>query len=296
MKNNRLLLAALILAGATQTTLAQDIVPQQSQAQSVSQQQQAQVYLLPPQPNTYNEEASDDLEATVQCDFVSHYMWRGTDMGGISIQPTASIGWRGLSLSFFGNTGLDKEDAEEIDVTLGYERDFGEFTLNAGLTDYWTSGMDYNKLDRYFFFEQAESAHQLEANIGVTWNNISLQAYTMVWGNDFKYQNQRDAEFRVNGKHAFSTFIELGYPFYAAGLDWDVKAGVTPFESACTFNEDGVKEYYYADKTAWVMASVRATKNFELGDVKMPVFAELHTNPHTRQAHFLIGFSVIPFR
>lgn len=288
MKTNRLLLAALLMAGTAQTTFAQDYMPQSPQNQT------GILQMLPPSED--DEMSEDDLKATVQCDFVSHYMWRGTDMGGISIQPTASIGWRGLSLSLSGNTGFDKDDPEEIDLILAYERDFGEFTLNAGLTDYWASGLDYEQLDRYFFFEEAECGHQLELNIGGSWRGISLQANTMIWGNDFKYDNFRDTEFRLNGKHAFSTYIELGYPFYAAGLDWDLKAGVTPFESACNVLEDGKKDYFYADKTAWVMASIRATKNFELGDIKMPVFAELHANPHNRSANFLIGLSVIPFR
>ena len=288
MKTNRLLLAALLMAGTTQTTFAQDYLPQAPQNQTGTLQ------MLPPLED--DETSEDGVEATVQCDFVSHYMRRGTDMGGISIQPTVSIGWRGLSLSLFGSTGLDKEDSEEIDLTLGYERDFGEFGFNIGVTDYWTSGMDYGKLDRYFFFEEAESAHQLEANIGFRLPWFYIQGYTMVWGNDFKYQSHLDAEFRLNGKHAYSTYIELGVPFYMAGLDWDVKAGVTPFESACYVNGNEQKEHFYADKAACVMASVRATKNFEFGDMKVPIFAELHTNPYTQRANFLIGLSVIPFR
>ena len=184
MKTNRLLLAALLMAGTTQTTFAQDYLPQAPQNQTGTLQ------MLPPLED--DETSEDGVEATVQCDFVSHYMWRGTDMGGISIQPTVSIGWRGLSLSLFGSTGLDKEDSEEIDLTLGYERDFGEFGFNIGVTDYWTSGMDYGKLDRYFFFEEAESAHQLEANIGFRLPWFYIQGYTMVWGNDFKYQSHLD--------------------------------------------------------------------------------------------------------
>ena len=81
-----------------------------------------------------------------------------------------------------------------------------------------------------------------------------------------------------------------------AGLDWDIKAGVTPFKSACTRDIREDPTYYYADKLAFVMASARATKNFELGDMKVPVFAEFHANPYTQKAFFLVGISVIPFK
>lgn len=236
--------------------------------------------------------AQDELEANVQVDFVSKYMWRGQELGHISIQPMAGLSWRGLGFSVSGSTGLDKDDSDEIDVTLGYE--YSGF--NVGLTDYWTSGQDYDGRDRYFFFDKAESAHQLEANIGYSCQWFSLQAYTFVWGNDFKYDTYRDSKYRVNGKRAFSTYIELGIPFYMAGLDWDIKAGVTPFKSACTRDIREDSTYYYADKLAFVMASARATKNFELGDMKVPVFAEFHANPYTQKAFFLVGISVIPFK
>ena len=46
----------------------------------------------------------------------------------------------------------------------------------------------------------------------------------MVYGNDYK----------IDGSRAFSTYIELSVPFRAGGLDWDVRAGITPMESAGT--------------------------------------------------------------
>ena len=44
----------------------------------------------------------------------------------------------------------------------------------------------------------------------------------MFWGNDHK----------INGDRAYSTYVELSVPFRAGGLDWDVRAGITPMESA----------------------------------------------------------------
>ena len=43
--------------------------------------------------------AQDKVEASVGADFVSGYIWRGQDLGGVSIQPTLSVSYKGFSLS-----------------------------------------------------------------------------------------------------------------------------------------------------------------------------------------------------
>ena len=209
------------------------------------------------------QEDDNDFKAHVQADFISHYMWRGTDMGGISIQPELGISWRGFSLGVFGNAGFDKDDIKELDITLGYENS----GFNIGITDYWASGTDPE--DRYFFYKDKETAHQWEANIGYTCKYGSIQAYTMFAGNDYK----------ANGDRAYSTYVELSVPFRLGNLDWDARVGITPKESA---------EY---EKFTCNMASLRATKSFEFKHLELPVFAELHANPYLQKAQFLVGVS-----
>ena len=236
------------------------------------------------------QEDDNDFKAHVQADFISHYMWRGTDMGGISIQPELGVSWKGLSLSAFGNAGLDKEDTKELDITLGYEYK----GFNIGVTDYWASGVDEE--DRYFYYKEGMTPHQLEANIGYTCKYGSIQAYTMFWGNDYK----------INGDRAYSTFIELSIPFRLGGLDWNARVGVTPMESAgyvTTHTEQGIlKEltiedyhYFYSEGFTCNMASLRATKKLEYKHLEIPVFAEIHTNPYLLKANFLVGVSLKVF-
>lgn len=239
--------------------------------------------------------AQDSVEPEVSIDFLSHYMWRGTDKGGITIMPAAKLSWKGASVGLTGTTGIESKDPKEINIALGYK--FGMF--NVGITDYWTSGKDLMGNDVYFEWDSAKNGHQLEANFGVDFGFMTLQAYTIFWGNDFRYETLADTENRTNGKRAFSTYIEARFPFYWKGIDWDVCAGVTPFKSACYIESDGEmlhKNYFYADKPAIVMASVRATKRMEVGEVKTPIFAELHTNPFLKHANFLIGISIQPFK
>ena len=88
----------------------------------------------------FTAKAQDKVEASVGADFVSNYIWRGTDCGGVSIQPSMGVSYKGLSLTAWGSVGIDKEDAREIDLTLGYNT--GGFSVSV--TDYWFS---YHKED-----------------------------------------------------------------------------------------------------------------------------------------------------
>ena len=85
-------------------------------------------------------EAQDTLETTIGTDFVSQYVWRGQDLGGVSVQPALGLGYKGLSLSAWGSAGLSNPaDTREFDLTLAYT--IGGF--NIGVTDYWfNAGLD----------------------------------------------------------------------------------------------------------------------------------------------------------
>ena len=65
--------------------------------------------------------AQEKVETTICGDAVSSYIWRGQDLGDVSLQPTLSIGYKGLSLTAWGSVGLsDPSDTKEFDLTLGY--------------------------------------------------------------------------------------------------------------------------------------------------------------------------------
>ena len=50
--------------------------------------------------------AQDKVEASVGADLVSGYIWRGQDLGNVSIQPSLSIAYKGFSLSAWGSVGF----------------------------------------------------------------------------------------------------------------------------------------------------------------------------------------------
>ena len=123
-------------------------------------------------------QAGEKVEASVGADLVSRYVWRGQDLGGVSVQPTIELGWNGLSLSAWGSVGFTREDTEEIDLTLGYER--GGFSVSV--TDYWT-----NEGSGYFHYGARSTSHVFEA--GIDWN---VEAGAVPWATD--YYNATDEE------------------------------------------------------------------------------------------------------
>ena len=222
-------------------------------------------------------------QAEAQVDLVSKYMWRGMEKGGISLQPMAKVSWEGVYAKLFGSKGFQAGDAEELDLSLGYEFPFG---LNIGVNDYWQTGIEPR--DLYFAYDKATTGHRLEGNIGYSCRYGSIQAYCIFYGHDTK----------IDGSQAYSTYVELTVPFRLGGLDWTVKAGLTPMESAgeaipdySTLTE--THNYFYAEGPACVMAALRATKEIRLrGGITIPVFAELHTNPYLQTAHIMGGVGI----
>ena len=161
------------------------------------------------------------------------------------------------------------------------------------MIDYWTADVDPR--NRYFYFGgETECPHQLEANIGYSCEYGSLQAYTMFYGNDYK----------IDGKRAYSTYIELNVPFRLGGLQWDACVGVTPFESAGTTYEEEYQtasgktkthtrgDWMYGESFTCNMASLRATKELEFKHFNVPVFVELHTNPYLQRANIVLGVAI----
>ena len=77
--------------------------------------------------------AQDKVESNISADFVNEYIWRGQDLGNVSIQPSASVAYKGFSIGAWGNVGIDKTDTKEFDLTAAYSVS----GFNIGVTDYW---------------------------------------------------------------------------------------------------------------------------------------------------------------
>ena len=216
--------------------------------------------------------AQDKIETTIGTDIVSQYIWRGQDLGSVSVQPTLGIGYKGLSLSAWGNVGLsDPADTKELDLTLGYAT--GGF--NIGITDYWTNdGGD--PAARYFRYNAHGTNHVFEANIGYDFGLANVQWYTNFAGND---------GVNKDGKRAYSSYIAVVVPFCLAAIDWTATAGAVPFATT-SYNTTGF---------AVTDLSLRATKDIKVSDTfKIPIFGQVTANPCSQKAYLVFGLTLQP--
>ena len=101
--------------------------------------------------------AQEHVEADLGADLVSGYLWRGQDLGNVSIQPSVSVSYKGFWVGAWGSVGLDKDDTKEIDLTVGYAA--GGFSVSV--TDYWTDGGA-----GYFHYGARNTRHVFEAQLG----------------------------------------------------------------------------------------------------------------------------------
>ena len=216
--------------------------------------------------------AQDELETTMGADVVSNYVWRGQDLGSVSLQPTLGVGWRGLSLAAWGNVGLsDPDDTKEIDLTLGYTLG----GLNIGITDYWVSKDGLDPQGRYFKYDAHGTNHVFEANIGYDFGFASLQWFTNFSGNDYK----------DDGKRAYSSYVEASVPFKLATVDWTATAGAVP----------AATDYYGTTGFAVTNLSLKATKDIKVTDAfSIPVFAQFVGNPCSQKAYLVFGLTLQP--
>lgn len=214
--------------------------------------------------------AQDKVETTVSADVVNQYIWRGQDLGDVGLQPTLGLGYKGLTLTAWGNVGLtDATDTKEFDLTAAYST--GGF--NIGVTDYWFNTPN----DRYFCYASHKTSHVFEANIGYNFGPAAIQWYTNFAGND---------GLNKDGDRAYSSYVELSAPFKLGGCDWTAAIGAVPY--ATSF-------YSEAGGFAVTNISLKATKAIKVTDTfSIPVFAGVAANPSNEKAYLLFGFTLRP--
>ena len=212
--------------------------------------------------------AQDEVETTIGADIVSQYIWRGQELGDVSLQPTLGIAYKGLSLTAWGSVGLsNKDNTKEFDLTAAYTT--GGFHI--GVTDYWFNTPN----ERYFAYSAHETSHVFEANVGYDFGIASLDWYTNFAGND---------GVNKDGKRAYSSYFEANVPFKLASCEWTATIGAVPYATS-----------FYSDANGFVVTNIgiKATKNIKVNDhFSIPIFAGITANPSTEKTFFIFGVSL----
>ena len=211
-------------------------------------------------------QAQDTIEGGLSTDFVSSYIWRGQQLGDVSIQPELRVGWKGLSLAAWGNVGLSNhKDAKEIDLTLSYETG----GLSFGIVDYWNDGDD----QPYFYYKNPDTAHSFEGFVNYDFGPVSASWQTYFAGSDYQ----------ADGKRAYSSYFELAAPFRLASCDWDARFGLVPWKSGM----------YDVSGFSVTNLSLRATKAIKITEsFDLPLFGQLVANPASQHFYFVFGLTL----
>jgi len=215
--------------------------------------------------------AQDKVEASAGADLVSGYIWRGQDLGGVSIQPGLTLSYKGFSVSAWGSVGLESSDTKEMDLTLGYT--VGGFSISV--TDYW-----FNGGKGYLHYDAHDTSHVFEAQIGYDFGPVAVNWYTNFAGADYM---------KYDGSRAYSSYISVAAPFKLGGLDWAAEIGATPWETSfynATDNCPGSDGFTVCDISLSASKEVRITDSFSL-----PLFVKATWNPRTEGAYFVAGIS-----
>ena len=217
--------------------------------------------------STAGVKAQSEASASIGADLISKYIWRGMELGQVSIQPFASIDYKGLSFFASGNIGVsDNMDAEEIDLTLAYTVK----GLSFGIVDYWNNDAE----NRYFYYNAHGTAHQFEGFVAYDFGPLKASWQTMFAGDD---------GLNKSGDRAYSSYVELEAPFSLRSFDCTATCGFVPYATTL----------YETEGFAVTNLGLKAAKNIPVTDkFSLPVFAQVVGNPCTQRAYLIFGLTL----
>lgn len=198
----------------------------------------------------------------VGADLVSSYVWRGVQQdatapkGTPNIQPSLTYTYGGLTLGAWGS-GSFTGTVKEVDIYATYAI---SSLFSATVTDYnWS-------FSKKFTNYQGNTDHIYEGTLsyaGVSSFPLSLSINTAFYGAD------KDAD----GKQAYSTYYELGYPL----------ASNAKLTVGGTLNESSA--IYYTKGLSVTNVSLKVSKT--LGS--LPVYGVVGANPYSGDAFLVAG-------
>lgn len=238
-----------------------------------------------PAPAAATQEENISFAYEAGAEVVSAYLWRGIYNGGLSFQPTASVGFDALdeNIQFrFGAWGSVGASDWKFQKGLPlYPDDSNPNTYFVPELDIFGSvqlwGVTLGFTHYYYFggtpyFAKLEDAGGSQTEIQIGYNtgdlipgNLYFNWYTMIAGNDVWY-DANDVAHR-----AWSSYIELGYDYTWEdyGLTLGGQIGMSPWKS----------DVYSNEKFAVVNLGVKLNKEWEFDVVTLDLFAQGTFNP-----------------
>lgn len=228
---------------------------------------------------TFASKIKAQVSFSAQADLQSRYLWRGQLAGGNSpsIQPGATLSWKGLALDVWGAYSLTDIDHQELDWTLSYT--FLDDMLRLQLTDYSFPTM----LGGYHYFDYRKDVTDHLMEVGLQFNipttELTLSAYCNVWGNDTR---------NLDGSMVYSAYAELSYSHEFSGINTTLDCA-----AGCALNSGNLGGFYGNDGFALVNLSLGFTyQPDESAWLKAPVYARLIANPNDSKMWLMCGTTI----
>jgi hypothetical protein len=232
--------------------------------------------------------AEDEVSVGASADLLSKYVWRGQNLvDDWVLQPGASIGYKNLTASVWGNLDLTDEnyhkgEFSEVDLTLDYTGqvpgvDFlsyslgfinYDFPVSGGGDDtwefYWGFGLDVPASPSVTVFHDVDEAEGTYISFGVghsfenvvdlgsdTWLGVDLSA-GIGWGSG----GYNESYWTVNKSAMNDLVLSAAFPFEIAGF------AITPSVNYVTLMSDEIRSpNAYGSNDTW-FAGVGFSKEF----------------------------------
>ena len=223
--------------------------------------------------------AQDRFTVNAKADFVSNYVWRGSDQNsGFSVQPYLTMTYKGLNLTVNGSQSLTHSEnaPQEFDINLGYS--IKGFTFM--ISDYWWQGMQAP-------YGHYLTGHHFEGTLAYSFKDLCNLPLNLSWSTWFAGYDDYKSDKDGNAGRAFSTYISASY-------DIDLPADVTLTPAIGFTPWQGV----YYKKACITDITLKASKGIEITDnFSIPLFVQVIAAPYDSakgvdKAYLVAGFSL----
>jgi hypothetical protein len=225
--------------------------------------------------------AADPVTIDVSVDLMSRYVWRGLDIAGTpSIQPSITLGWRGLEAGVWGAYTLSNQasESDEIDFSMNYTNTLpGGMTVTAIATDYYfpNAGISFFNFNDYDATKNDTipdpGAHTIELGLSVS-GPESFPAVVSGYGN-------------VYNDAGSNMYFQLDYP---------VEVSQTRLDLCCGIARGSKKNphYYGTDKLAVINVGVSAARDVTVSETfSLPLSVAFIVNPEAEVSYLVAGMS-----
>ena len=212
-------------------------------------------------------------EFSVGSDFVSRYIWRGTDFGNSpSIQPTVAFSTGGLTIGFWGAYATN-DVYQETDFYGGYSVDLNNSgSLYLGFTDYMFPGAGFD-ISNFNNYDNSNGAGSHSIEINASYSGPEKLPISVAF--NIFIHNVKDNP----------VYFELGYAVPVKDVNFSLFLGGSA--------GNGAAYYGSTRKFDIVNTGIKASKEIKITDsFSLPVFGSVFVNPATNSLFYVVGISL----